>query len=210
LRITILVDNKRSWIVPYALNLVTELRNRGNDVVLVHQPEEVRKGDVLCLLACEKVFKNLELNKFNLVVHESDLPKGKGWSPLTWQILEGKNRIPVTLFEAKEKIDSGEIYGKEYIELDGTELLQEIKHKQGIITQELILTFIDDLPNIEGVQQYGEESFYPRRGPGDSELDVNKSLKDQFNLLRVCDNERYPAFFMMNGKKYIVKIFKDD
>ena len=32
----------------------------------------------------------LEGNKLVLVIHESDLPKGKGFSPVQWQILEGK------------------------------------------------------------------------------------------------------------------------
>jgi len=26
-------------------------------------------------------------------------------------------------------------------------------------------------------------------------------------LLRVCDNERYPAFFELNNTKYIIKIY---
>ena len=54
------------------------------------------------------------LKKFrnNLVVHASDLPNGKGWSPLTWQILDGKKKIHVSLIEADEKVDSGKIYKK--------------------------------------------------------------------------------------------------
>ena len=42
------------------------------------------------------------------------------------------------------------------------------------------------------------------------ELNVSKTIKEQFNLLRVCDNERYPAFFYLNNKKYIIKIYGDD
>jgi len=54
----------------------------------------------------------------------------------------------------------------------------------------------------------GSETFYERRRPKDSELDVSKSIADQFNLLRVVDNERYPAFFYHNGKKFILKIYE--
>ena len=57
-----------------------------------------------------------------LVVHESELPKGHGWAPMTWQILEGKKQIPVTLLEAQNAVDSGQVYLREYIELKGTEL----------------------------------------------------------------------------------------
>ena len=41
-------------------------------------------------------------------------------------------------------------------------------------------------------------------------IDLNKNLKSQFNLLRICDNEKYPAFFNYKNKKYILKIFKEN
>ncbi len=77
----------------------------------------------------------MKFNKHNLVIHESDLPKGKGWSPVTWQVLEGKDVIPITLFEAAKNVDAGDIYLQEFIHLDGSELLEEIKHKQGVYTK---------------------------------------------------------------------------
>ena len=45
-------------------------------------------------------------------------------------------------------------------------------------------------------------SYWPKRKPEDSEIDISKSIDQQFNLLRVSDNERYPAFFYKNGKKF--------
>lgn len=210
LKIQVLVDNPDSWIIPYAREMVNQLQQSGNHARLLHRHQDVTEGDILCLLACEKIFKKLSLNKHNLVVHESDLPKGKGWSPVTWQVLEGKSKIPVTLFEASEAVDEGSIYKKEYILLDGTELLPQIKHKQGITTQKLILDFVEKFPEVEGKKQSGNETFYSRRVPKDSELDVNKSLAEQFNLLRVCDNERYPAHFVHRNHKYIIKIYRKD
>ena len=72
-----------------------------------------------------------------------------------------------------------------------------------------VLKFLENYPN-QGKEQKGEETFYDKRGPKDSQLSIDKSLKEQFNLLRVCDNERYPAFFYLNDKKYVLKIFKED
>lgn len=209
MKIQILVDNPKSWIVPYAKDLVDELSDL-HDCKLIFNHDEVEKGDILCLLSCERIFRFLELNSYNLVVHESDLPHGKGWSPVTWQVLEGKSDIPVTLFEASENVDSGVIYAQDFIKLDGTELLPEIKDEQGRITIKLILDFVSKYPHIKGVKQVGQESFYNRRKPKDSEIDTNLSIEDQFNLLRVCDNERYPAHFTFRNQKYIIKIYKED
>jgi methionyl-tRNA formyltransferase len=208
MRIQILCDNINSWIIPYAKELLNNIISLGHDAELLNDPEKVTQGDILIMLSCEKIFKKLHLNKNNLVVHESALPKGKGWSPLTWQIIEGKNEIPITLFEATSKVDAGNIYGQEIIKLNGSELIDELREKQGLMTQKLILNFINSYPNIIGIAQKGEESFYPRRKPEDSKLDLQKTLSEQFNLLRVCDNERYPAWFEENGVKFIIKIYK--
>ena len=108
----------------------------------------------------------------------------------------------------EDEIDAGQIYLQDYLEFDGTELLTEIKHKQGKKTNEIIKLFIETYPNIRGIEQIGEESLYSRRKPEDSELDIHKTINDQFNLLRVCDNIKYPAFFIKNGVKYYLNIEK--
>ena len=47
-----------------------------------------------------------------MVVHESNLPKGRGYSPLIKQLLNGKTKIVTTLFECSKDIDQGQIYIK--------------------------------------------------------------------------------------------------
>ena len=42
--------------------------------------------------------------------------------------------------------------------------------------------------------RHGEPSHYRRRRPVDSQMDTEKSLADQFNLLRVVVYQDYPAF----------------
>ena len=69
--------------------------------------------------------------------------------------------------------------------------------------------FLKERPNINGVKQNGKETFYQRRNPSNSELDINKTILENFNLLRIVDNLRYPAFFIHKNQKYIIKIYKD-
>ncbi len=163
-------------------------------------------------LSCEKIAgpEILSRNKYNLVVHESALPKGRGWSPLTWQIIEGKNNIPITLFEAEISVDSGEIYFQKIMKFKGDELVDELRKMQGESTIELILKFVRAYPKISGKKQKGKATYYPRRRPEHSELDIRKPLKNLISQLRVADNERYPAFFFYKNKKYILKIYKED
>ena len=209
MKIQLLVDNIDSWILPYAKSICNTLIMKGHECSLIYRHEDVKTGDILFLLGCEKKFNNLHLNKNNLVIHESDLPRGKGWSPLTWQILEGKNTIPVTLSEATNEIDSGVIYSKKYIECNGGELLAELKELQAKTTEQLVIEFVENHPKNLGIVQSGDVTYYSRRLPKDSMLDINKTIFEQFNLLRVCDNKRYPAFFYLNNQKYILKIEKE-
>ena len=176
---------------------------------VLHSHEGIESGEILILLGCEKKLKDLSLNKHNLVVHESDLPNGKGWSPMTWQVLEGKSCIPVTLFEAVDELDGGAYYYKDTILLEGHEFVEEIRLAQGQKTIELVLKFVLNYPNVTPIDQEGEESFYKRREPGDSILDLDKTIREQINLLRVVDNERYPAFFYFNNRKITLKVYSD-
>ena len=209
MKINVLVQ-KDSWIMPYALKLKTFLDGSGHIVRLITDHNKILAADVTVILSYQKILPKhiLNLSKHNIVVHESALPQGKGWSPLTWQILEGKNEIPVALFEASEKVDAGPIYYTGTIKLDGTELLKDIRKKQGKETVRLVKKFLTDYPCVSGTPQHGKESFYSRRRPEDSELDIDATLREQFNLLRAVDNKRYPAFFYHLGKKYIIKIYE--
>ena len=217
MNITILTDNPNSWIMPYVIKLKESLHM--HIINHIYDIEEIKSGDIMLALSCEKIIPEeyLQLHTSNIVIHPSRVPHGKGWSPLAWQVLEGCNKIPVSLFEAVERVDSGNVYLVKYIELEGNELNDEIKHEQGTLTIKMAKQYIDNFDNSPGISQNGikrryslKETFYPKRTKKDSELDIKKSIKQQFNKLRVVDNERYPAFFIMNGQKYILKVYKDE
>lgn len=207
MKITILT-NENSWMNKYNLLLQKELEKLGHQVSIVHSKNAIKSGNVAFFLSCFEIITQeyLKLNEHNIVVHASDLPKGKGWSPATWQILEGKNDIPITLFEATEAVDAGDYYIKDILHLDGTELIDEWQKKLGQKIIYMCLEFINNYAHIKSKPQVGETTFYERRKPEDSKLDINKTIKEQFNLLRTVDNEKYPAFFVINNKKYSLKI----
>ncbi len=210
LSISIFVDNPNSWIHPYIAELKLAIESRGHSVRIFGVENDIEKGDILFILSCDKIVpeSTLQKHRHNIVIHPSDLPLGQGFSPLTWQILEGKNDIPVTLFEAVAKVDSGPYYYKDTIHFQGHELNEELKQAQGQKTIELALKFIDAYPHNEPREQRGESTWYKKRKSKDSELDIHQTILQQFNLLRVVDNERYPAHFTHDGHTYILKIYK--
>lgn len=210
MKISILMDNPTSWMIPYGKILKLRLEKRGHKIVLCSTAVSLARGDIAFFLSCERIVPRhiLARNSHNLVIHESAVPHGKGWSPLTWQILAGKDYIPITLFEAAEAVDDGDIYLQDILHFEGHELVGEIRRLQGEKSIELALKFIDSFPHVNGKKQRGKATFYRKRTPEDSELDINKTIKELFNKLRVIDNKRYPAFFRHKGHTYILKIEK--
>jgi len=208
-RLTLLSDAD-SWLNDYLHRLIQALWARGHAVRWIHHPAELAPGDVCLLLSCGRLLSpdQLALHRHNLVVHESALPQGQGWSPVTWQILEGASEIPITLFEATAELDAGPIYLQRTIDLQGTELVEEWRALQAEATIALCLEWLDrnaeDLAHAR--PQQGEASHYRRRRPADSELDPQRSLAEQLNVLRVVDNQRYPAFVELRGRRYELQI----
>lgn len=203
-----------SWISPYVDELAEEWELAGHTVRIAHRVEQALPADFCFCLSFSRIV-SAEVRKqyrHTLVVHESELPDGRGWAPMTWQILEGKSRIPVTLIEAVDAVDAGPIYLQEWITLDGTELNPEWRLLQAQATQDLCMQWVKAYPAIvdRARPQTGAGSSYARRRPADSRLDPSKTLAEQFNLLRVVDNQDYPAFFEMHGRLYRISIEPKD
>lgn len=201
-----------SWINASVPELLLGWLADGHSVTWAHAAGDLPGGDLCFYLSYGRIVDAPTRARYrnNLVVHESDLPKGRGWSPMSWQVLEGADRIPVTLLEAVDELDAGPIYLQEWIDLTGHELTLEWRRLQANSTYRLCRYFVAQYPAIleQARKQEGDTTIYHRRRPKNSELDPTKSLTEQFNLLRVVDNDNYPAFFEVAGKRYILRIEK--
>lgn len=211
MKVTILSDAD-TWKNHFIKDLAATLKKRGHTVRWVHEAKKIPTGDVAFFLGCTKIVPPayLKRNTINLVVHESALPKGRGWSPLSWQVLEGKNRIPLTLFEAVERVDAGRVFIRDFITLKGHELLAEIQYLSANKINDMCLRFMAGYPGIlrKGKTQNGKPTYYPRRTADDSRLDARKSLASQFNLFRIANNRNYPVYFDWKGYRFILEIRK--
>lgn len=208
--ITIICTDENHKIFPY-LKKWKKINSKTHKISLINKSIDVINGDILFLISCHEIIKKNVRDRFKhtLVIHESDLPHGKGWSPIQWQILKGAKTIPITLFEATDKVDSGNIWTKRYAELEGYELADEINEKIFPIKLNLMdfaIKFMDRIKTQP--QEKIDEPHFPKRAPADSELDVNKSIAEQFNLLRIADNERYPCYFNYKGYRYRISLKK--
>ena len=92
--------------------------------------------------------------------------------------------------------------------LSGSELYEEIRLLQAKMRIKCCNQILKNIDKIKLKNQKGKSTFYRKRTKEDSEININKSIKSQFNLLRSTDNKNFPAFFYFKKKKYMLNIFK--
>ena len=218
--ISIVIDPQNRWIHSYAKELfkLIEREGRTDDRVQLlegYQAVEARadRGEIAFFLGCTRLAgeRLLKKHRRTLVVHESALPQGRGFAPVAWQVLEGALRIPFCLIEAVKEPDAGQIFLQDEIVLEGHELNEALRRKQGEATVDICWRYLQaDQEPVPRAQLKIKAREYRRRTPADSRLDPQQTLADQFDLLRVVDNEQYPAFFHYRGHRYQLTIKQVD
>ena len=107
------------------------------------------------------------------------------------------------------KFDEGDIVLQNTFKIDKTDLYKDLRKKQAKSICELINKFLKIYPNFIKKKQIGEVSYYRKRNINDNKLNLNQSLKSNFRILRLSDNEKFPSWFFYKGKKFIIKIYKE-
>lgn len=211
MKITVLCSDSNHPVNAYLETWIQEAR-AFHDAELVRSKEDARGGDILFLISCAQILTARDRSRYavTLVLHASDLPQGRGWSPHIWQIAEGAEEITLSLLEAEDTVDSGRIWRKRRIPVPKDALWDEINHRLFSAEIELMNFAIENFSTVEAMPQVEtiEPSYYPRRNREHSRIDPEKSIAEQFDLLRVCDPQRFPAFFDLRGQRYVIKLEK--
>ena len=206
----IFLSSKNNWISKELKGFIKELKKRKYIVKHIFDHREITKADFVFILGYHKIIPKayLKINKYNFVVHESNLPKGRGWSPITWTILNNKNKIFFSLIKAEDIVDTGYIYLKKSYLLKGNETFDEIKNIQFYYTKLLCNEFLNKYSKIikNPKKQIGTPSYFNRRYPKNSKVSSSKKISEIFNLLRVSDYKKYPVFFIYKRRKFKIQI----
>ena len=211
-KITFLLDSSNLWFEKTLRNYNFKLNNK-YIFKISKNPNNIKNQDIVIAISYTKILSNnfLDKNGLVLIIHPSKLPKDMGFSPLQYQILrnKNKNKFYISLIKAAKEVDTGTIYLQNSFIIGETELSDEIRNIQGIQILKIIKKFLVRYPHVKPKKQIGKSNFNRRRYPKDSQLNINKTIKQQFNHLRINDNKLYPSFFYYKDQKYIIKIFKE-
>lgn len=137
------------------------------------------------------VFENFEC----IIFHMTDLPFGRGGSPLQNLIARGIFETQMTALRCVEDIDAGPIYFKRPLSLHGA--AEEIYLRASDVIENMIVEIIKTNP--KPLEQTGEPTYFKRRTPVEGNLLDVTSLDQAFDLIRMLDADGYPKAFINAG-----------
>lgn len=137
------------------------------------------------------VFKQFEC----VIFHMTDLPYGRGGSPLQNLIARGIFETKISALRCVEEMDAGPIYLKKPLSLHGS--AEEIFLRAAKIIEDMIVEILNKQP--DPVPQEGEPTVFKRRKPDQSNLAGVTTLDEAFDLIRMLDADGYPHAFLEIG-----------
>ena len=131
--------------------------------------------------------------KFECIVfHMTDLPFGRGGSPLQNLIVLGYKETVISALKVEEGLDTGDIYLKKKLSLHGK--ASEIFERSALVVKEMIEEIITC--KLIPAPQKGEPVFFKRRGKKDGEISALDELEKVYDHIRMLDCEGYPNAFL--------------
>lgn len=136
------------------------------------------------------------LNRFECVCfHMTDVPYGRGGSPLQNLIVRGHKDTKLTALRMTKELDAGPVYLKKPLSLTGT--AQEIFENMADLAYDMMEEII--AKDLKPKTQEGNVTEFARRAPAMSALPENASLDALYDHIRMLDADTYPPAFLDHG-----------
>lgn len=201
----IIIATIKSWNISNCKYLKDEYKDK-HEIILITQKNNLNYAKVKEIepdyiffphwswMIPEEIYEN-----YNCVVfHITDLPFGRGGSPLQNLIVRGIENTKVSAIRVSAEIDAGEIYFKEDLNLNGT--AEEIFIRASkVIFKKMIPCFLNE-EYIECKQQTGEVVTFKRRKESESEIKQEFELDKIYDYIRMLDAEGYPNAYIKFGR----------
>lgn len=127
--------------------------------------------------------------------HMTDVPYGRGGSPLQNLILRGHATTQLTALNMVEALDAGPVYAKQALSLEGR--AQEVYERATILSIKMARWISEHQPL--PIEQEGAVTIFKRRTPEQSRIPVGLTQKELVDFIRMLDAEGYPLAFIEYG-----------
>jgi methionyl-tRNA formyltransferase len=198
-----LVVTTKSWNIE---NFYTYTKDLPGNWHLVTEAEQLTK-DYIQSIEPEFIFfphwswivPESIVNQYQCICfHMTDLPFGRGGSPLQHLIQSGYKITQLTVLKMTDQLDGGPIYFKYPLTLDGS--AEDILKRASLLSYKAMGELINNPTTPQ--EQQGKVTEFKRRKPQESEIKNIESQESFYNHIRMLDAEGYPkAFLKASGFK---------
>lgn len=201
---SIIIVSNKEWHRKY----IKEIATRTNKDVIYIDNKECIIYDYLNKLQPEWVFfphwsyiipAEVYENMNCVIFHMTDLPFGRGGSPLQNLIARGIYETKLSALKCTAQLDAGDIYIKQPLSLWGT--AEEIYLRAAELTKEMIIQIVKEKPQLH--KQQGEPVVFQRRKPSEGDIGKLESLSKVFDYIRMLDADTYPPAFLDKNNLHI-------
>ena len=131
-----------------------------------------------------------------IVFHMTDLPYGRGGSPLQNLIVRGLTATKLSALRVEVGLDTGPVYLKMDLSLSGT--AEEIFVRVNKLVGKMIVEIIQN--NLQPVPQEVDPVVFKRRKPEQSDMSGLEKLEEIFDYIRMLDADGYPHAYIEKGE----------
>lgn len=195
----------KTWNQLAAFQLTEKETRNGNDIFLCCNKEDLTIENVNKIQPrmiffphwSWKIPENI-YNTYECVgFHMTDLPYGRGGSPLQNLIIRDVGKTRITAFRITSEMDAGPVYLK-------SEEVKLVGEAESIYIKCSDIVFSEMIPEImKGIYvpdpQCGEMVLFKRRNASESNISTVDSIKKLYDLIRMLDAEGYPPAFLEFG-----------
>lgn len=128
--------------------------------------------------------------------HMTDVPYGRGGSPLQNLISRGHTDTVISALHMIPELDAGPVYMKRPLSLDGS--AREIFLRSAALIVDMIGTIVREEP--APVSQEGQPTIFARRKPEQSRLSPELNAEQIYDHIRMLDADGYPHSFIDHGR----------
>ena len=169
------------------------------------------KPDIFIVFSFGKILSKDLLNLtqiFPLNIHASLLPKYRGAAPINWALINGENKIGITVIKMSEGIDGGDMVLQKEIEIDNLDNAMTLQDKLASLAVTALAETLDNIKNKKTnflKQDDSKASFAPKLKKEDGKIDWNKKAEQINNQIRGCFS--WPGAFTFY-KNSMIKILR--
>lgn len=131
-----------------------------------------------------------------VVFHMTDLPYGRGGSPLQNLIIRGHKNTMISALKVEKGLDTGPIFLKSPLSLSGT--AEEIFIRASAVIEKMIKEIVTQ--KLKPEIQLGTPYLFERRKPEEGNIMFCEDIEQVYDFIRMLDCEGYPNAFLENEK----------